>query len=124
MLVTIKQQLLNNLSLKVLALVFGYIFWTTMSERHVTQVTLNAPVSFFHQEGLVLDAPEAISVTLAAPRKKLYGLTRDLALHIDAQKLTQGKNTVRITEQNLFLPPSVKLIHYTPEKIAITVSQA
>lgn len=115
---------LNTLSLKILALVFGYSLWNTMSESHKTLVTLQAPLSFYHEKGKILDAPEAIAVSLSAPRKELYQLTRDIAVHINAENLKEGKNTVTLDHENLLLPESVKLITCTPSTVTIAVEKA
>lgn len=118
-----KQHPLNNLSLKIIALVFGYTVWTTMSAPQKIQMTLKAPLSFFHEENKTIDAPDHVSVTLFGKRSEFYKLTRELAFHIDAELLSQGTNTLFLDQSLLYLPKSVKLLSCSPQKIKILVKE-
>lgn len=117
----LKQYPLNNLSLKVLALIFGYTLWQTMSTSHKVKVSLRAPISFYNEQNLTIDAPESIMVSLQAHRGTLYELTRDLAVHIDAKTLSEGNNTIALNQHNLFLPEAVKLLNCKPSTVTISV---
>jgi YbbR domain-containing protein len=118
-----KSHPLNNLSLKIIALVFGYTLWTTMSEHNKVQVALQAPLSFYNQSGLELEAPESVLVTVAGARDSLYQLTRDLAVHIDAKNLQEGQNTIALLEKDLLLPETIKLVHCSPKTITVNAKK-
>lgn len=118
-----KQHPLNNLSLKIIALVFGYTVWTTMSASQKITMTIKAPLSFFHDENKTIDAPDHVSVTLCGKRSEFYTLTRELAFHIDAELLLQGINTLFLDQSLLYLPKSVKLLSCSPQKITISVKK-
>jgi len=114
-----KSHPLNNLSLKIIALVFGYTLWTTMSEHNKVQIALQAPLSFYNEAGLELEGPESVLVTVSGGRDSLYRLTRDLAVHIDAGSLHEGSNTLALLEKDLLLPEAIKLVHCTPKTITV-----
>jgi chaperone required for assembly of F1-ATPase len=60
------------------------------------------------------------SVILGYKRAYLRDLeTAELAIHIDGQTLKAGKNNITISNEELFLPNSIKLVHYTPTTIAV-----
>lgn len=114
-----RPRLLNNLSLNILAIVFGYTLWKSISEHQVINVTLQAPVSWYGTTGLTVDAPEKISVTLQAKRDELYTLTKTVAAHIDAATLHEGENPIKLNASHFILPESVKLVNCSPKQITI-----
>lgn len=118
-----KSHPLNNLSLKILALVFGYTLWKSMSEAHKVEVSMRAPISFYNEHGLVIDCPESVAVTLFAKRHAISQLTRDIALHIDANTLEEGENSIAINEKNLLLPDTVKLLNCTPQRLLVSTKK-
>lgn len=115
---------LNNLSLKILAVVFGYTLWKTMSDGHNAQLARRIPVSFYNNQGLIIESPDSVEVSLLGTRSSLYKLTRNLALHIDATGLQQGSNTITPNEQLLLLPEQIKLLHCTPSALNISITQS
>ena len=114
---------LNNLSLKIVSLLFGYTLWTTISTSQKISLTLKAPLSFFHEEQKIIDAPEYISVNLMGKRSEFYKLPQTLAFHIDADLLSTGNNILFLDKKQLFLPPSIQLISYAPSQIQIMVKE-
>lgn len=114
---------LNNLSLKILSLLFGYTLWTTISTPQKISLTLKAPLSFFHEEDKVIDAPEYILVNLSGKRSEFYKISQTLAFHIDADLLKSGKNIMFLDKKQLYLPSSVQLISCAPSQIQITVKE-
>jgi hypothetical protein len=59
---------------------------------------------------------------MQATRADLENLKNDdLALHINAQKLEAGKHALPITAQQLLLPDTFKVVHYTPSNVVVDV---
>jgi len=114
---------LNNLSLKIIALLFGYTLWSAISAPQKIKYTFKAPLSFFHEEEKTIDAPDYVSVTLFGKRGEFYKLSRELAFHIDAEFLSEGKNTLLLDQSQLYLPDTVKLISCYPQKIKVSVKE-
>lgn len=118
----LKKHLLNNASIKVLSLIFGFLLWVTLSQSYQTTVWLTVPVCFYNNEQKNITAPETIQIELQGKRTDLMLLDLSrLAVHLDAQQLTQPIQTVAISAHNLFLPDSIKLVHYTPSNITINL---
>ena len=119
MLISAKQHPLNNLSLSIVSLILGYTLWQALSQPHKIATKLSVPVSFYNTQGTTLEAPENVTVALHGTRKELYKLAHNLAVHIDAQAVPSGESSVSLNEKNLFLPESVRLLHYVPKELLI-----
>ncbi len=121
---SIKTPYLNSLALKCLALIFGYGLWHCVSTHQKIEITQKVPVCFYntlpHQ---LITAPENIHIKIYGARKDLFKITFDSALHYDAQTLHEGAQTVPITKEQIFLPESVRLVHYKPTEITIVVRE-
>lgn len=118
---TIKSVVLSNTPLKIISLMLGFACWYLISQNQIVKIWVHVPVSFHgvpdHQ---TLECPETIAVNLAGKRADLYALDREhLAIHIDAPSLVQGKNMVTVTPNTLFLPDTIKLIHYKPSNVLV-----
>ena len=116
--------LCNNILLKAGSFIGALIFWYFFSGIHPTTISVAIPVCFYgstqHQH---IDAPEEVTVVLAGKRNYLRNLTQnDLALHINVQELHTGKQSLDLSNAQLFLPESIKLVHYVPSPLIVTVS--
>lgn len=94
-----------------------------MGDAHKIEISMRAPISFYNEQGLEIEAPESVGVTIFAKRKLLGQLTRDLAVHIDAQTLHEGENKIAVSEKNLLLPSTVKLLNCYPTTIDVTTKR-
>lgn len=110
---------LNNLSLKLLAILFGYLMWHTISLHQKIRATIAVPVSFYHLNQATLQAPDTVSVTLKIQRKQLQHLKKNLAIHIDAQELPFGNSTVTLDRSHLFVPEGVNVLCYNPSQMMV-----
>jgi hypothetical protein len=120
----VKTAPLNNVALKCLALVFGYGLWHCVSTHQKIQITQKIPVCFYNTlSSQTITAPESITITVYGARKDLFQTTFDSALHYDAHTLQEGTHTVPITKEQIFLPESVRLVHYKPTEITIVVRE-
>lgn len=117
----LKKLLSNNLLVKVISFIFGYCIWSMLSASHVTAVELNVPLCFFNRPAsFELQAPETITIQLSGKRNALRALnTKTLAIHIDASRMHEGANPIVLESETLFLPNTIKLIHYSPANLVI-----
>jgi YbbR domain-containing protein len=106
-----------------MCLFFGYSFWYIASFDHTITFSTSVPLCFTAiDDNYPVNAPEKISITIRGKRSALYGLEKkDLAAHVNINKLLPGKHSIIITEQHLFLPKSVTLVDYKPSNLAITI---
>ena len=121
--INIKNALLSNKTLKVVSLIIGTSLWLVFSQSHTTTITLDVPISFYAPPNdHKIDSPEQVKVTLSGRRSDLYALDlRNLALHIDGQSLQQGPNNLEVSPTTLFLPEQIKLVHWFPSNVVVTV---
>jgi hypothetical protein len=122
----VKKQIWRNTSLKVISLLLGYTFWYIFGNSHSTTVWITVPLCFYNIPiATTIKGPDTISVKLCGKRSELCALESDqLAVHIDAQQFVQGKNRISLSEQSIFLPASIKLVHYNPSHPTIEVVPA
>jgi hypothetical protein len=74
------------------------------------------------KDGQQIQAPEQLLVEVQAARADLERLQNEsIALHIDAEKLEQGKQTIAVNAQQLLLPDTFKVVHYNPAQVVIDV---
>lgn len=106
----------RTVPLKIISLILGYTFWYILSSSHTSTAWINIPLCFYNiPEQKSVNAPEGLSVKIAGKRSELRMLDLDeLAIHIDAEQLRDGRNVLAITPETIFLPEQIKLVHYSP----------
>ena len=120
----LKKLLLNNPSLKIISIFFGYSFWHIASIQQVITTTLTIPLCFTALNNYTITAPEKINVTLKGKRCDLYSLdTSALAAHINISTLSSGKHGIIIKEHHLFLPQTISIAQYKPSNIMINITE-
>lgn len=113
---SMQKTVLNNLTLKIIALIIAYGFWSLLNQSRVVQIEKQVPLCFYN--GTTTDsisAPETISVTLSGKASDIRMLDlNNLACHINIADLHAGDNPLVVTSHTLFLPESINLLHYYP----------
>lgn len=120
----LKNSLMSNATLKIVSLIFGSSFWMILNNNHARTIELQVPICFYNtQENKEIEAPHEISIALQGKRKDLETLDlQTLAVHINAQTLHGGMHPLFVDSTTLFLPNSVKLLHYTPSNSVVKVA--
>lgn len=119
----VKKTIWRNTSLKIISLLLGYTFWYIFSHSHMNTLWVTVPVCFYNiPQKTTIKGPETIALKIAGKRSELSALDIDnLAIHINAHQLAQGKNLLNLDHQSLFLPQSITLVHYSPSNPIIEV---
>jgi len=122
MLQTLKTILIKNTPLKVCSFILGYTLWSTFSSMQTITQELTVPLCCYQMPATIdFDAPETINITLSGKKNQLASINaQNLAVHIDAGDLPLGNNPIAVTAEKLFLPESIKLVHYSPAPLMIT----
>jgi YbbR domain-containing protein len=117
----LKKLLLANLPLKLISLTLGYAFWCMLSQTHVATREFSVPLTFYNvPEQLIVQAPESVRVTLVGKRIDFWNLDRKaLAAHIDLTGKQTGDHPITICAADLFLPDTIKVVHYAPSNISV-----
>ena len=116
----------HNAPLKVISFILGYTFWYIFSNAHMTTSWITIPLYFYNiPSHKKIIAPENLLVKVAGKRSELRCLDiKNFAAHIDAQKFLDGPNRITISDENLFLPENIKLIHYCPSNLSAELEQS
>ncbi len=114
---------MRTMPLKVISLFLGYTFWYIFGNFHTTTAWITVPLCFYNVPiENSIKAPEFLSVKIAGKRAELRSLDlNELAIHINAEFLQEGKNLLSITPDTFFLPESIKLVHYSPSNPTVEV---
>ncbi len=106
----------HNVPLKVISLILGITFWYICNTYHTTTAWITVPLCFYNtSETFHIKAPENVVVKISGKRTELRNFdTSELAIHVNAAELREGKNSLNITPEIFFLPETIKLVHYSP----------
>ena len=117
--------LLSKPMLKLNALILGFCVWFVISQDHIVTITRQVPLSFYNQpKNSQLYAPESISVTSFGPKNHLnQTFHSDYALHINLKSYHQGNHEIELTQDDLFLPQTIKLLQLKPSMVQIKIAQ-
>ena len=120
---TKKITLWSSAPLKIISLILGYTFWYIFGQSHTITAWISVPLSFYNvPQHTSLTAPEYISLKITGKRSDITALDLSaLAIHIDAQKLHEGANLIALSSQSLFLPHTIKLVHYSPSNPMVEI---
>jgi hypothetical protein len=120
--ISVQKILLNSSSLKVGAVIIGFLSWTIASEFRYYYMAIDAPVVFYNTRlNQKMSAPETVAITLAARRVDMRHMQNEVvAVHIDARKLREGANRVDLSQKNLLLPRTINLVNYKPIQVSLT----
>ena len=112
----VKKTAWRSTPLKLVSLMLGYTFWYIFSHAHNTTLWIQVPLCFYNlPDHTSIQAPEQVSIKVQGKRSLLRAMDFDqLAIHVNASKLKQGKNVLAFNQESLFLPESINLLHYSP----------
>ena len=122
MIALLKNTLLNNLTIKIISVIIGYCLWSFLGNLYTYTSTATVPVSFYNVPGNteISANPESLTIQLRGKKADLKHCS-DLALHINAKSLQPGDHKIVPTEEQLFLPKTINLLHYKPLMISLAV---
>ena len=121
----IQSIILSRPMLKVHAVILGFSIWFIISQSHIVSTTRTVPLSFYHQrKNRQIYAPEAISITAFGPKGHLNQLFHsEYAVHINLNSYKPGTHKIELSQEDLFLPQTVKLLQLNPSIIQIKIAE-
>ncbi len=117
MAISLRNHLLNNLSLSICSLLLAFGVWRAISSSAKIHATIPATIFFYNTNNKKIIAPEQCSLTVYAKRSTVTSLIHTAAIHIDAQQYHNGKNKVLIKKEMFDIPSDVLLLNYTQELV-------
>lgn len=122
--IKLKHAFSSTIFLKAVSLVIGFLFWSILSQSFTTNRWVTIPVAYYNKGTEKIEAADTVKVELKGRRSHLKNIDEStLSLHIDAQNLKPGPNTIEVTPENLFLPATIGVGEIIPHNITIHVSQ-
>ncbi len=120
----LKNLLISNAPLKVISFILGYTAWYLLGNIVTETRWYTIPLSFYNlNTELSIQAPKTIQLLLAGKRNYLKNIDiNNLAAHVNGALLKEKKQAIAISHDQLFLPDSIKLIHYIPTPISVTIT--
>jgi len=108
---------------KICSIILAYSIWFCVAQHQVISQSYKASIYFYDTANKEIQAPDTIQITLQGSRKELYNFKEHHAtIHLDGSKLTEGKQEIILTRENLFLPETLKLVDLLPSHISIQVN--
>ncbi len=117
---------LINHSLKVVSLIFGYLFWAILAQNQNAQININIPIYFYGlKNNLEIESQENLKVKIEGRRSDLCKLDlKQLAAHFDISHIDNvGEYKIDVQKADLFLHKKFKLIEYSPQIITIQIKE-
>jgi YbbR domain-containing protein len=115
--------LVNNISLKLLALLLAVALWLLATGAKDSERDLSIPLALRNlPAGLSVAGPlpDTVEVTVSGPRIRLLGLrTEELSLSLDLRNLREGTVTFSGMEKRLRIPPGITVMRIYPAVIDV-----
>ena len=113
--------LLNNWGLKVLAMAVAAVVWFFVVGADRSQIGFAAPIEYVGLEGMrvVLGTPrETADVQLEAARWAAARVTpASVRVRVDVSKLGEGEHVVQLSTQQVEAPPGVQVVRIWPSAL-------
>lgn len=113
----------STIFLKAASLIIGFLFWSLLSDSFTATRWITVPVCFYNTQNQKISCDETIKVELKGKRLHLKNLNANvLALHIDAQNLQSGPQSLMVTADHLLLPHTITVGETIPHTLMITLT--
>ena len=124
---SMKELIFNNLTLKVLALVFAVVLWFFVVGEKGTEIGFLVPLELKGiPEGFVItnEIKNLVEVRLSGPRTLLTSLSPgEMRISIDLSGAKRGRNTYRILPDRIRVPRGIKVTGVRPDSITIVLDR-
>ncbi len=121
------KKLLENWTLKVLALIFASILWFFVTGEQKLERYYAVPLDLKNLPSgmmVVSELPENIDVRISGPRTLLMNLhLQQISITIDLQGLEPGVTTLKRLEERLDLPGPLKITRLSPSYVDVKLER-
>lgn len=122
-----RQLLLKNLSLKIVAILFSIVFWIIATHRGLSEMVLDVPLEFKNiPPGLVLVNHDVKKVSLSVKgQERLIRNVRpaNIIVYVDLNKAKKGEDIYAINKENLKLPRGVSVTNIEPYSVKVALEK-
>jgi hypothetical protein len=121
-----RQWVLDNLGLKLLALFLASVLWAVVVGEQKVEVSVALPLELPIPPGLVAvnTVPETLEVSLRGPRTLVKSVVpREVSLQRLAPALQEGENLIRIRPEFVRVPRGVEVVDVLPERLRVALER-
>jgi hypothetical protein len=124
----LRQIFVHNWKTKLVALAVVTTAWGILAGQQNVQVQLNAPVDTANLAPDLVAAGDVdgpVALTLRGNRRSLRALGREnIRLRVDLRGLAAGTHIIRLSEQQVDLPPGIRIERFMPQQLRVTLQPA
>jgi YbbR domain-containing protein len=115
----------SNSIIKLISLGFGFCIWLIISQNQIVSITKKVPLCFYNQpQNCTVYAAETILISAFGPKKYLtQTFSSEYAIHLNLKNYQPGNHEIELSNHDLFLPQSVKLLQLKPTLLQIKIAQ-
>ena len=122
----LRKYVLNNLGLKLLALLISFLIWATYTSEPFVEVGYTVPLEYLNippNLEITGDVPTQARVRVRGRAAVLRRISpADLAIPVDLSGAAPGEKSVTLSLSQMALPPSVELVRVTPPEVRLTLA--
>lgn len=122
----LRDLLLNNLGLKIMALLFAFLLWVNVASPKIIVKTVSVPVEFVNvPAGLEIsnDYTRRVDVHLSADRGAGSVSGETLSVEINLLGEREGERIMPLTKENVQRPLGVEILSVTPSRITVVLEK-
>ncbi len=123
----VRDLVLKNITLKILALIFAVVLWFFVVGEKGTEIGFLVPLELKGiPEGYVItnDVKNFVEVRLSGPRTLLTSLSPgEMRISVDLSRAREGKNTFRILPDDIKVPRGIKVTTVRPDSITVVLAR-
>jgi len=111
------------------SLIVALVFWSTviLGQMEIREKAFTVPIEYIgipKHLALAGDQPTEIKLHLTGPKSNLDDITpANLSTRIDLSEALAGRQVLVVSEKNVLLPRSVKLVGASPSSIAVSLEE-
>ncbi|MEW6570684.1 MAG: CdaR family protein [Nitrospirota bacterium] len=122
-----KKSFLENLNLKIVAVLLSFVLWIFVTSRGQIETSLELPIEFKDVPAgveVVNCNAKTISVNVKGQERLIHNLkSSDVKVRIDAGKTKSGENIYYITRRDIKLPHGLIVTNISPSQVRIVTEE-
>jgi len=120
----LRKYIFNNLLVKLVALLLGFLLWWAVAHDPTVEAVITAPLEFHHApENLEMSVEGAtqVEVRVRGPERTVRRLTpADVQAIVDLTGAGAGERTFDLTAKQVHLPDAVEVVQIEPSQVRLT----
>ena len=124
----LKRVFVQNLGLKVMALLLAIGLWLVVARSPVAEVVLNVPIVFERvPDKLEIQSTNSteVQIRVRGPERLVSRLrSADVSAHVDLATLLPGTHTFDLNPKNVHVPNSLEVVQVNPAHVTVMMERS